>query len=329
MKLWLDRPDIKESLDDFLHDVANVFQLGTIKKFSRFPFGYQELNIKLETSQGIYAVKTFSREKPLSRVKENIQGYLEFPKLGIPMPKLLVTNNNETILITEGKHQKVYTCVMEYFEGKSFLQLPVTKRDVIQITKCMAYIHQSKLKPAHYYDTLGIVNFEYIYEKQVDTLSAQDNNEIKQTLKEFQRINLTKFHQSVIHGTLERENILKNSQGAYCILDLGCMDYNASIVDIATFLANFTIDMDGEETVEMIKESLTEYQKFHMLTADERLALPILIEAQYAILVMGMTHAMKMEHDDSKQTNRWLEFGKHGLKKFQGIHSLPLQKPMG
>lgn len=320
MKLWLDRPDIKGSLDDFLQHVSSVFQLGTIKKNLRFPLGYQELNIKLETSQGVYVVKTFSKEKPLSRIKENIQGYLEFSKLGVPMPKLRVTKDNESILIMKGKHQEVYSCVMEYFEGKSFLNLPVTKRDVMKITRFMASMHQSKFKPTHYYDTLGIVNFRHIYDQQAHVIPVQEKNEIKRTLEEFQQTNLAKFHQSVIHGTLERENVLKDAQGAYCILDLGCMDYNASIVDMATFLANFTIDMDEKATVQMIRDVVAEYQRLQALTADERLALPLLMKTQYAILVIGMMHALKTEQDDSKQTKHWLEFGKHGLKKFHEIH---------
>ncbi len=321
MKLWLDRPDINGSLDNFLQHVSSVFQLGIIRKFLRFPLGYQELNIKLETSKGVYVVKIFSKEKSLPRVKENIQGHLEFSKLGVPMPRLRVTKNHESVLITKGEHQEVYSCVMEYFEGKSFLNLPITKRDVMKITRFMASMHQSKFKPTHYYDTLGIVNFRHIYDQQAHVLPVQEKNEIKRTLAEFQQTNLAKFRQSVIHGTLERENVLRDAQGAYCILDLGCMDYNASIVDMATFLANFTIDMDGKETIQVIKESLTEYQKIHGLTADERLALPLLIKTQYAILIIGMMHALKTEQDDSKQTKHWLEFGKHGLKKFQEIHN--------
>ncbi len=319
MKLWLDRPDIKGSLDDFLHHVSDVFQLGTIRKFSRFPLGYQELNIKLETSQGVYVVKTFSKEKPLSRVKKNIQGYLEFPKLGVPMPKLRVTKEGNPILITKGKRQQVFTCVMEYFQGKSFLNLPITTGDIMTIARFMAHMHQSKLKPAHYYDTLGIVNFKDVYDQEAHVLPAPERNDIKRILEEFRLIDLSKFRQSVIHGTLEKENVFKDAQGAYCILDLGCMDYNASIVDMATFLANFTIDIDGKETVQMIRDVVVEYQKLHTLTADERLALPLLIKTQYAILVIGMRHAIQIEHDDSKQTKHWLKFGKHGLKKFQDI----------
>lgn len=321
MKLWLDRPDIKGSVDNFLQHVSSVFQLGTIKKFLRFPLGYQELNIKLETSHGVYIVKTFSKEKPLSRVKENIQGYLEFSKLGVPMPKLRVTKDNEFILITKGEHQEVYTCVMEYFEGKSFLNIPITKLDVMKITGFMASMHQSKFKPTHYYDTLGIVNFRHIYDQQAHVLPVQEKNEIQRTLEEFQQIPLAKFRQSVIHGTLERENVLKDAQGTYCILDLGCMDYNASIVDMATFLANFTIDMDEKETAQIIRGVVVEYQRLQALTADERFALPILMKSQYAILIIGMMHALKIERDDSKQTKHWLEFGKHGLNKFQDIHN--------
>lgn len=321
MKLWLDRPDINGSLDNFLQHVSNVFQLGTIRKFLRFPLGYQELNIKLETSQGVYVVKTFSKEKPLSRVKDNVQGFIEFPKIGVPMPKLLTTKNNEFILISKGKHQEVYSCVMVYFEGKSFLKLPVRKPDLMKITKFMARIHQSKLKPMNYYDTLGIVNFQDVYVQQAHALPAQERNDIQRTLEEFRLIDLSKFRQSVIHGTLERENVLKDAQGTYCILDLGCMDYNASIVDMATFLANFTIDMDGKETIQTVRSVVAEYQKFHTLTADERLTLPLLMKIQYSILLIGMRHAIEIEHDDSKQTKHWLEFGKHGLKKFQEIHN--------
>src|SRR3989344_7128614 len=290
MKLWLDRPDIKGSLKDFLRLVTEEFQLGTIQKFSRFPIGYQELNIKLHTSQGIFVVKIFSREKSLSRVKENVEGYIEFAKLGVPTPKLRVTKDNEYIFLTKGKTQEVYTCVMEFFKGKSFLKLPIKNQDIMTISRFMALMHRSALKPAHYNDTLGIVNFKDVFDKQENILPQDERKEMRQILEEFQVINFSKFHHSVIHGTLERENVLKDMHGNYCVLDLGCMDYNASVIDTATFLANFTIYMGLEETVLAIKDVVEEYKKFHYFSREEQRVLPVLVKTQYAILVIGMTH---------------------------------------
>lgn len=121
-----------------------------------------------------------------------------------------------------------------------------------------------------------------IHPQKKDALFSDEQARIEPVIAEYTRIPLSSFRHSVIHGSMEKENVLKNSLGALCLLDLGCMDYNASILGIATFIANFTVYLDAAKRKRIIELTLNTYHQTLPLSLEERAALPALIRAQYA-----------------------------------------------
>ena len=169
---------------------------------------------------------------------------------------------------------------------------------------------------------MGIANLHLQYAQKKDALFPDEQTKLEPVISEIRRVKLHAMRQSLIHGALEKENILKNTENALCILDLGCMSYQASILDIATFIANFTLYLTDDRRKHVIAIILDTYQKIFPLTKEELTALPILIRAQYAAYIIGMTHHMRKEHDMSKQTQTWLDRGWDGLRTYKGIKKL-------
>lgn len=310
MDEFLSRVDLAQPLPAVLNQIVQVYQLGTTSSYSIIRTGYQELNLKLVTSLGSFIVKIFSKEKSFTRIKDNITNYLEFARLGIPVPQLR-KNQSGYLYQVSGKLQPNFLCVMNYFSGKSFLKLSITNKDLHALTHFIARIHKINRKIGHYYDTLGIVNFLTELKPRQSKLMKSDLDLILPVVTDFTKLDWRPFSRSLIHGTLERENIFKNASGEYCILDLGCTDYNASILDLATFIANFTITMSIAETQSAYHLILAEYQKYRQLNLSEIQALPVLIKAQYATLVSNV------ENKTSSQSRHWINFGRKGLLKMQ------------
>jgi len=313
MNPFISRTDIAGSLEDLLVRVADTYKLGSVRSHKILPDGYQELNILLDTSGGRFVVKIFSKEKTLERVKDNIWGYLTFRKVGVPMPILRQARNGDYLLQIKGESKKIYLCVMEFFNGFILHSKLATQKDIQALSNYMAIIHSHIHRIRRYYDTMGIVNVLSQFKQVHSYLKPNLLSLIHPVIEEFSSLQMGDFHQSIIHGTFEPENILKNSRGELCLLDLGCMDYNASIVDIATFLANYTVDLTELDRKKRIDIILETYNINHPLSSQELTAIPILVRGQYAVIALRTNYYIRKRHDKTKQTKHWYNFARKGL----------------
>ncbi len=317
------RIDTALPIDDVVKKTTLSFQLGDVLTYSVIPTGYQEYNIDCSTSSGRFIVKIFSHDKPRSRIEDVIWGYTRFASLGAPFPALKTQQDSGYILEIPAVRQAAsYLCVFEYFAGKPMTHVAVTDADLITITETLITIHKTKKTIGRYYDTLGITNLETEFEKKGAALFPDETALIKPVIAKLHKLRTSSFRQSIIHGSIEKENILKNAAGSVCVLDLGCMDYNASVCDIATYIANFSSYLPEAKRVNAIHLILSHYQKSLPLAPEELAALPTLIRAQYAAYIVGMTHHMRKDHDMSKQTQTWLDRGWDGLRAYTNVKSL-------
>ncbi len=318
----LHRIDIALSPDEVIKKAASEFQLGEVQAFSVIPAGYQECNIDLRTTSGRFVVKIFSREKTKHRIDDVMWGYSRFHKLGSLLPNPKAIKDGSHVLEIPGGTQPAFLAVFDFFAGKPLTQTPVTDADIVVITQAVAIIHKSPKTIGRYYDTLAIMNLEAEYEKKSDALFADEIALIKPVIAKLHKLKISSFRHSIIHGSVEKENVLKNAEGTLCLLDLGCMDYNASVLDIATFIANFSAYLTEEKRNNLIQRILEAYQQSIPLTFPELAALPTLIRAQCATYVIGMSYRMRKDHDMSKQTQTWLDRGWDGLRTFANLNKL-------
>jgi len=318
----LKRIDLRASLDEVMQKTTEAFSLGDVLTFSIIPTGYQECNIDLRTKKGRYVIKVFSQEKTRQRIDDVIWGYAHLHTRGTPLPTLEKTRDGHYVLEIPGILHPSFLCAFTYFEGKSLTQTPITDDDIAAITKSMGVIHTTPKVIGRYYDTMGIINVPAEYERNSDMLFADEKAWLKPVVAKLLRLDVSSFHQSIIHGSVEKENIIKNTEGNLCLLDLGCMDYNASVLDIGTYIANFTVHLTSDKRDHIIKLILDTYQKVLPLTPGELAALLTLIRAQYAAYVIRMTYYLRKGHDMTKQTQIWLDRGWDGLKTYQNTKSI-------
>lgn len=100
-----------------------------------------------------------------------------------------------------------------------------------------------------------------------------------------------------------------------CILDLGCMDYNAAVI-ISIFIAKFCSNVSLSDLKEQSHKIIKEYTKIQVLNKDEINALPVLIVATFAMYTLAPNYLQVVKKDSSKHTNDWLAYGRNSLKKF-------------
>lgn len=303
-------------LPRILEVTARSCSLGDILASAPILTGYQDYNMDLTTSRGRYVVKIFSEEKSKERIDDVMWAYAHSRALEVPVPALCPTADKRNLIEIPGVPHPSYLCVFEYFAGKPLTRVPITDTDLETLTKAMTTIHHISKTIHHYYDTMGIINLPEEFKKNSTALNPEELSTIAPIVAKLIRIKLSTFPHSIIHGTFEKENVLKNPAGDLCLLDFGCMDYNATVLDIATYIANFTLYLEKTKRDHVIHLILDTYQKVRSLTPSERAALPTLIRSQYAAYVVGMTYHMRIDHDMTKQTQAWLDRGWDGLRMY-------------
>ncbi|MBI4163473.1 MAG: phosphotransferase [Candidatus Aenigmarchaeota archaeon] len=321
MEEFLSRVDIPCSLSDFVEQVASAYKLGHVTKLEPIKEGYEELNIKTTTKKGVYVIKVFSKGKTPRNIKDNIKGLVEFSKAGIPVTKLLKANGN-FLYKTKGKKGYTYVCVMEFFDGKNFEKTKPTEADIKAITNYLAKAHHLSFKVDRNYDSWGTVNLVKEFVDKKEYLTPQDLRLIEPIVNDFRRVDFSKFRKSIIHGDLQRKHVLKNNKDSYCILDLGVMDFNSTVIDLGIFLALFCLDstLSVKYNKDIYNMVIQEYSKNIKLSEQELNYLPLIIKATYSIYAIQASYYMVVKKDKSKQTRDWLAFGINGLKLLQKLN---------
>ena len=295
----LARTELQMPLESALERVSEAYRIGNILHYRIIQMGYEDANIILETIKGKYVLKIFSKIKILRKINDNVKGLVEFRKAGVPTPKLLKSKGKYLLKIG-----KSYLCLMEFFEGKSFEGRNVSEKELKNIVRFIAKIHGLKFKVKHNYDSWGVVNLIKEYKEKKRFLKAEDRKLIEPAVREFGKINFSKLRKSIIHGDLQRHHFLRNSNGKLCIIDLGCMDYNASVLDLAIFLALFFPVNSAEKCRKMYDFVLGKYNSIRKLTKEEAKSIPILIRATYAVYLIAANY---------NKSPYWIEFARKGL----------------
>ncbi len=318
----LSRTDIVQPIDVLLDEVASCFHLGKITAFEFFERGYEDANIKLTTNIGIFVVKIFSKERTLSRIQDYIQGLVEFAKVGIPVPKLRA-GTNKYLFSTVGKRGKSYICVMNYFEGRSLKEAKITENDILSLIPYVAKINQLTFSIQPSYDSWGVANLVKEYAKHKQYITPNDSLFISPVIRSFAAIDFSKFRHSIIHGDYQKEHVLKNNRGECCIIDLGCLDYNVSLFDLAIYLAQFCIDISPAHRLkELLRKAIKKYIDIIPLAPFELDQLLLCIKAHYVVYLVKTSLLTFGNNDKSEQTEYWLKFSRRGLYQFNNLFSL-------
>lgn len=173
---WLDlntvnllgRVDSRIDKERMIRRIAYDYGLGRVLKFSQIHEGFEDYNVKLTATSGVYLLKVFSQFKSFRHVKDNVNGLVEFYKAGIRVPKLYENRKGEFLYYYEDKDTMALACIMDFFKGKSFFKLALepTLDEMKSIVTDIAKINTVKFKPLGIYDVWVVQNLIPEFEKK-------------------------------------------------------------------------------------------------------------------------------------------------------------------
>jgi Ser/Thr protein kinase RdoA (MazF antagonist) len=282
--------------------------------------GYQDLNLKVTTHDGNhYLLKVFSKTRTLENVRDQLLVLERLKEAGLPVPRLLaVSNSHESLVLIQSATGPAYACMQEFFDGTSFAGSSPLAEDISHLAGLLARMHRLDLTVLRFYDDWGAVNVVLEFEKKRHLLSGDDLDGVAEVVARHRLLDLSGFHHCAIHGDLYRSHVLKDVSGSYCLIDFGCLDFNAAVVDLAIFIAHFCLDgsEDAGQRRRIYELAIDSYAKIRPISDRERESIPVLIASSYASYLIATTSLIATQQDDSDQTRAWLAIARSKLLSF-------------
>ncbi|MDD3647393.1 MAG: phosphotransferase [Candidatus Dojkabacteria bacterium] len=326
----LGRVDSRIDKNVLIKKIAKNYGLGGVRKYRQIHEGFEDYNVKLETSSGIYLVKLFSQFKSFRHVKDNVQGLAAFYKAGVRVPKLLKSKKGELLYYYETDQAMALGCVMEYFRGRSFFKAKKepTIEEMKNITGDIVKINSVKFKPKGIYDVWVVQNLVTEFEKKQRFLSTADRLLMKKVVSKVTRVDYSRSTKGTIHNDIQRSNVLKNSRGDIRIIDFSVMEYGAISIEIATFISLFCINpktAKSEDVLRIYKEIIGEYLKHKKLSKYDLRIIPVLMLGTYAANCLAASYELRGKENDTDETHYWIDLGSGGMKLIDSLEDQPKQ----
>ena len=303
--------------------ISNAFNLGNITYLYGTEDGYEDVNIEIKTDKGHFLFKILINflTKTARSVKDSeyyVHVMKEFTRGGIRVPRLYQTNDKNELYELEFSGKKLRVIVMEFFNGNHFLKIPPTIEDMKNIAKIQAKLHSLDLtlRKRVYEDTWQPQSLNLHHPTHKNIFTDDDNKFFELTINKLNNIDFSRYKKVPIHGDLMRNNIMKNKEGEYCLLDFGVVAKNHWIIDLALFMAGFCLDPTKKDdiNVKIYKEVVKSYKKHNPVDFDFTSDLYTLVSASYAAFYLAATIEKNVENNLSAENQYWIDFGGKGIE---------------
>ncbi len=307
----LERINYSGDIEILLTDVCIVFQIGKFIIFTVIETGYEDCNIKLETSTGLYLVKIFSKQRTTDDVKRYVQIMEKVLAAGVHHPKLEKTNKQHFLF----ERDAIQLIVMQFIQGRSFLEMERTPDTAERqaILEQAARIHSIEYHPPFFFDSWAIPNIQQMFKKVGTYIQAADLPLVKQAIAEHNKIPVRELPQCFVHGDFTKANILKGDDGKIYILDFSVANWYPRIQELAVIAANLLYEK-GNSLAETCTAIAKEYSALKALSEVEIEHLYSYALAGVAMEFMGAHQEKYINGNSSEETEYWLNLGRTGLR---------------
>ncbi len=311
-----DRLAYNGPLAPVLERVCAAYRIGTLVDSSILTMGYEDCNVRLQTTEGAFVAKVFSKH----RTPEIITRYVEIMErsmdAGVHHPELLRTKTRE-LLCTDLK-TGLCMVLMKFIEGASFLDLDraPTAEERTQVLQEAVKINRIDYHPTDLFDAWAIPHIETTFEKVKQFMQAEDLSLVEEVIRRYKQVPTSELPHCFIHGDFTKANVLKGNDGKIYILDFSVANWYPRIQELAIIVENLHYTRQNpvplKETSTLIAN---EYSQYNPLTSEEREHLPTYALTGAAMEFIGSHQEKYIKGHDTEETAYWLNLGRTTLQK--------------
>lgn len=254
---------------DIISQILKDYDLGTYKSHEMFTAGAIQINIKLKTNKGVYALRIYqTRTFEYVQFELNVLNYLFKHKFPTPMPFRTIHGKLTT------NYKKFPVAIFNFVKGKH-IKAP-SKEQRKQVIHTLAKMHNLTFQYNPKYENFR----ESLDHKYVTQVIKTEVKKFKGSKKGRERFNYIKnelkntllpksLPKGVVHGDYDVGNILfeKNLTG---VLDFDNACYTNLIYDVAMLIYYWTSFKDSGVDFKESKNLINLYQEIRPLNDTEK-----------------------------------------------------------
>jgi len=316
MKNFQGRINYQGDLKPFLQKVCSDFNIGEYKSYEIVPIGYEDFNLFLLTDKDKYFVKIFGSFRDKSECSRYVEIMESVLRAGVSHPKLYKSNKGYLYeIINDDLVDRL--CVMQFIDGKIFYELqtiPIPE-EMCFVIKQAALINKIDIKPPLVYDHWAITSFLKEYSEKGQFLNNDDKKLIEPLVDIYKSLEVEKLPHCFVHGDITKTNTMKSTRDGIFILDFAVANYYPRIQELAVILCDLFFNPKNTGSFpDNYDLTLSEYQKYIVLTPDELKKLPSYVRLAHAMHVLLANYEKVINRNNSTENEYFLGMGRIGLK---------------
>lgn len=305
----LERIDNVNDIEKISEIVCNNYKLGKYVKHKVVYVGYEDFNVILYTTSGIYFMKILNRCRTDEECERLAKIYDIARKNKVNVPGIY-KNKNELVLKVDIKGTKLRIILMEYIEGNNMYELGrnLTLEEIEQVAYQAAIINKINFNVEPYYDEWTLTNFKNEYEKKHNLICNEDKEVVNRVYKEFINIDINNLPKAYIHGDIMNANLIK-SKNKIWLIDFSVLNYLPRIIELVVIVYGICICKNREDSIKRLNYFLSKYNEKNKITKLELEYFTVLLNTMGAMSIMQSSY-IKANHENFEENQYWLDKGK-------------------
>lgn len=304
--------------------ICREYGLGAFRSNKIIRRGYEDFNMRLVTSRGVYFVKIFAKHRD-PRTPSIIVKAMELAmKAGVSTPKVHRSKKGYLTTINLDGY-KLKACVTDFIEGRTFWEL----KKNLSISEIRFLARQAAKMNSINYKLVGgsgiwknswsRVNLPTAFRQRGRYLTNAERRLVKPAVHEFRMLKVRTLPRSFAHVDIAAANVIRDRRGRLWIVDFsGAYNY-PRIFELAFFAKNFLVGQTKADTEANLAVALMEYQKILPLERREVDALPVVIKCMAASAIVFFRSFNALFGRDVPETNKeYLKRDRATLRQLSG-----------
>jgi len=313
----LDRLNYSGELGVVIDRLAGAYEIGTPTNFSVIEIGYEDCNVVIETQNGKYVSKIFSKDRSPEAIARYSTIMEKAVEAGVNHPPLIKIANGE-VVYSDSQANGISMVLMKFVEGQTFLELDRAPDAEEQnaVVEQAARVNRIGYQPPYLFDSWAIPNIKSMFERTKQFIEPDDIKLIEQAIAKFGEIPVENLPHCFVHGDFTKANVMKGNDGKIYILDFSVANWYPRIQELAVIAANLLHeDGDSQSLRERTERVIEMYDKLNPLTEDEKKHLYAYALAGVAMEFMGGHQEKFIKGNATEETEYWLNLGRNGLRR--------------
>lgn len=322
--MFQDRLNYRGDLTPVLRAACAAYGIGELSGHQIIETGYEDCNLKIETTAGNYLLKIFSKHRTANEIKRLLIVLERVRLYHIPAPRLYDASGNGILFRDPGTGLGM-VC-MDWIDGGTFFELKKTPNDAELRMVMSALVGMGEIElpdgtpPMH--SEWDIRNLYEMFDRVKGFITNKDELELcNYALSEWDKVPVDRLPTAFCHADIIKQNCIRGNDGRIYLIDFSLADVMPRI-QAASIIAYSLLYGNGNTLLENAAKTIAMYGEYADITDTERRFFPNYCMAAAAMEYLGSIKEKHIGGDFRPETDYLIQNGLDGMKSYAGCVAL-------